>query len=259
MAAENWFAMSERFLRDPKIVELGERFGPSGPVLALGLMCEARQQERAGRVEATYRTLAADTFVRREDLRPIIEHAAAVDFLSIESISELAAVVEIKEWKRWQARFRKAISRQNGSDKPSDTENVTRSHAKSQKVTDKTRQDKKKTATSPGKPPTDPEQIFSAWVEATGKNPNQVKFSDERRRLINARLKDWPLADLIDAVRGWRHSPHHRGENDQRRVYNDLSLLLRNAEKIEFFRDLERRANGAPAPRPMPQPQVMPS
>lgn len=246
--------MSERFLKDPKIVDLGENFGPSGPVLALGLMCEARQQERAGRVEVTYRTLAADTFVDRGDLRQIIEHAAAVDFLSIESISELAAIVQIKEWKRWQARFRKAISRQNGSVEPPDTENVTRSHAVSQKVTDKTRQDKKKRTTSSGKPPTEADRVFDAWVEATGKNPNQVKFTAERRRLINARLKDWPLVDLIDAVRGWRHSPHHRGENEQQRTYNDLSLLLRNADKIEGFRDLERKANGqrsATPSRPM--------
>lgn len=240
MAAENWFAMSERFLKDPKIVDLGEHFGPSGPVLALDLMCEARQQERAGRVEVTYRTLAADTFVRREDLRPIIERAAEVDFLSIESISELAVVVQIKEWKRWQAKFRKALSRANGSVEPDETENVTPSHAASQKVTDKTRQDKKKTTTSADKPPTPARQIFDVWVEATGKNPKQTKFTDERRRLVNARLKDWPVEDLTDAVRGWRHSPHHRGENDQRRVYNDISLLLRNAKQIETFRDLER-------------------
>lgn len=242
MAAENWFAMSERFLKDPKIVDLGENFGPSGPVVALDLMCEARQQERAGRVEVTYRTLAADTFVRREDLRPIIEHAAAVDFLSIESISELAAVIQIKEWKRWQARFRKAISRQNGSAEPAEPENVTRSHAKSRKVTDKTGQDKKKTTTSADKPPTSAEQVFNAWVASTGKNPNQVKFTDDRRRLVNARLKDWPIEDLIDAVRGWKHSAHHRGENQQRKVYNDISLLLRNAKQIEDFRDLERAA-----------------
>lgn len=253
MAAENWFAMSERFLKDPKIVDLGEHFGPSGPVLAVGLMCEARQQERAGRVEVTYRTLAADTFVGREDLPRIVEHAASVDFLSIESISELAVTVQIKEWKRWQARFRKAISRGNGSTEPPDTENVTRSHAVSQKVTDKTGQDKKKTATSTDKPPTDGRRVFDAWVEATGKNPNQVKFSDERRRLVNARLKDWPLTDLIDAVRGWRHSPHHRGENDRSTVYNDLELLLRNAKNIEMFRDLERQAHGQAKPKPRRQ------
>lgn len=241
MAAENWFAMSERFLKDPKIVDLGEHFGPSGPVLALGLMCEARQQERAGRVEVTYRTLAADTFVGREELRLIIEHAASVDFLSIESISELAVIVQINEWKRWQARFRKALSRQNGSTEPHDAKNVTRSHAASKKVTDKTGQDKKETAKSTAEPPT-ARQVFDAWVEATGKNPNAVKFSKERQSLINRRLKEWPIEDLLDAVKGWRHSPHHRGENDRQTVYNDLDLLLRNAKNIERFRDLERES-----------------
>lgn len=104
--------------------------------------------------------------------------------------------------------------------------------------------------TSTGKPSTaDAQQVFDTWVEATGKNPNLVRFSDDRKDLIIRRLKDWPLDDLLDAVRGWRHSPHHRGDNDRGRPYNDLSLLLRNTEKIEGFRDLERAHRSKPQAR----------
>ena len=95
---------------------------------------------------------------------------------------------------------------------------------------------------STDKPPTEGRQIFDAWVEATGKNPKTVKFSDDRKKLIARRLKEWPLEDLLDAVRGWRHSPHHRGDNDRQTVYNDLEMLLRNAKNIERFRDLERES-----------------
>lgn len=86
--------------------------------------------------------------------------------------------------------------------------------------------------------------VFDAWRESTG-HPG-AKLDGNRKRLIEQRLKDYPVEDLVDAVRGWRHSPHHRGENERHRTYNDLGLLLRNGEKVEFFRDLERH----PATRP---------
>jgi hypothetical protein len=92
--------------------------------------------------------------------------------------------------------------------------------------------------------------VFEAWREATGKR--KAKLDANGRGLIERALKSHELDDVLDAVRGWRHSPYHRGENDrgpngEGKAYNELSLLLRNAEKIEQFRDLERssRANGA--------------
>lgn len=88
-------------------------------------------------------------------------------------------------------------------------------------------------------------QVFDAWVEATGKRKGATKLTDDRRRLIRKALKSYPVEDLVDAVRGWRHSPHHRGENDRHTVYNDIELLLRNAKQIETFRDLERGASTA--------------
>lgn len=94
--------------------------------------------------------------------------------------------------------------------------------------------------------PTPARQVFDAWVAATERDPARTRYSDERRRLIEKRLKDYPLDDLLAAVRGWKHSPHHRGENDRHRVYNDLDLLLRDSKRIEEFRDLEQR-NGPAA------------
>lgn len=81
--------------------------------------------------------------------------------------------------------------------------------------------------------------VFDAWVTATGRDAARTKLTDKRRRLIRKALADYSLEDLVAAVRGWKHSPHHRGENDRDTVYNDLELLLRDAQHIEKFRDLE--------------------
>jgi hypothetical protein len=79
------------------------------------------------------------------------------------------------------------------------------------------------------------ERVFAAWIESTGRS--RVRLDPRRRKLIRAALADYPIEDVLAAVDGWRHSAHHRGENDRATVYNDLSLLLRNGETIERFRD----------------------
>ena len=107
-------------------------------------------------------------------------------------------------------------------------------------------QDKETSGDQASRTPAPARIVFDAWVEATGRDPTRTKLTDKRRRLIRRALDDYPDEDLVDAVRGWRHSPHHRGENDRHEVYNDIELLLRDAKQIEKFRDLERRSrNGS--------------
>ncbi len=89
----------------------------------------------------------------------------------------------------------------------------------------------------------DVKAVFDEWVTVTSRTGKTV-LNDKRRRVIRKALADYPLADVLDAVRGWRRSPHHRGENDSRTVYNDLELLLRDAAHVERFRDLERSGGG---------------
>lgn len=82
--------------------------------------------------------------------------------------------------------------------------------------------------------------VMDAWREATGHT--RALLDPKRSRLITKALKAYPVDDVIDAVRGWKHSPHHRGENERGTVYDDIELLLRDAAHIERFRDLERGA-----------------
>lgn len=94
----------------------------------------------------------------------------------------------------------------------------------------------------------DVEVVFTTWVKATGKHPTRTRLDDKRKRLIERALKSHPVEDVLDAVTGWQHDPFYCGQNDQRRAYNDLSLLLRDAERIERFRDMAREFVPAPMP-----------
>ncbi|MDE2468899.1 MAG: hypothetical protein KGL35_09180 [Bradyrhizobium sp.] len=89
-------------------------------------------------------------------------------------------------------------------------------------------------------------QVFEAWIASTGRTAQTV-LDTKRERVIRNALKLYPVADLLDAVDGWRFSSHHRGENDRHTVYNDLGLLLRDAERIEKFRDLKRAGSNVVA------------
>ena len=82
--------------------------------------------------------------------------------------------------------------------------------------------------------------VFEAWVEATGKHRTRTRLDDKRRRTIKKALKDHPIEDVLDAVVGWQHEPFYCGENDRGRSFNDLGLLLRDAEHVERFRDMAR-------------------
>lgn len=81
--------------------------------------------------------------------------------------------------------------------------------------------------------------VFEAWKTSTGRN-GHTQLDEKRKRAIVQALKRYPLHDVIDAVEGWRMVAHNRGENDRHRPYNELTLLLRDADHIERFRDAHR-------------------
>lgn len=108
------------------------------------------------------------------------------------------------------------------------------------------RRSKKRTEAGPSD--SDVQTVFAAWVEATGKSRSVL---DAKRRLkIRTALAMFPLAEVVDAVRGWSNDPFYCGQNDRNTVYNDLGLLLRDAAHIEKFRDManapvvRHRSNG---------------
>ena len=90
----------------------------------------------------------------------------------------------------------------------------------------------------------DVELVFHAWVTATERT-GRTRLDEKRRRAIERALTHYPVAEVLEAVEGWRNSPFHRGQNQQGKVYDEITLILRDSGQIEKFRDLARdKANG---------------
>lgn len=84
--------------------------------------------------------------------------------------------------------------------------------------------------------------VFEAWATAVG-TPGAVADAGQRRTIrkaLRGRPFDTALADCVDAVRGWRHSAYHRGDNPDGLPKNTLSFLLRNNESITELAGYER-------------------
>ena len=90
------------------------------------------------------------------------------------------------------------------------------------------------------------DRVWHAYVdtrEAVLGPRSTPTLTPERRKLIAGRLARYPEADVVDAVKGWRHFPHNRGENENGRHYCDVELVLRinqQTNNLERFRDAER-------------------
>ncbi len=83
-------------------------------------------------------------------------------------------------------------------------------------------------------------QVFNLWLEETGKKSGRTMLDTKRAARIKWALNNYELDDVLDAVRGWKRSPFHAGQNEHGKVYNDLTLLLRNSDRLEYFRDCWR-------------------
>jgi len=76
--------------------------------------------------------------------------------------------------------------------------------------------------------------VFDYWRERSGHNG--AKLDDKRRSAIAARLKNgYSVRDLKRAVDGCIASPWHQGQNGNRRKYDDIELICRNASKVDQF------------------------
>ena len=79
-------------------------------------------------------------------------------------------------------------------------------------------------------------RIFGHW-QTVHRHP-QAKLDTKRRRLIQARLKDYSEAELIEAINGYRHSEFHNGVNDRHQRYDGLEVMLRDAAHVDRGRAL---------------------
>lgn len=77
-------------------------------------------------------------------------------------------------------------------------------------------------------------EIFSYWQKTM--NLSRSKFTDGRKQKIKTRLDEgYTINDIKKAIDGCRASIYHMGENDNNTIYNDLTLICRTGEKLEWF------------------------
>lgn len=78
------------------------------------------------------------------------------------------------------------------------------------------------------------DKIFAVWqhLHTNGRS----RLDDRRRKTIRTRLQDgFTIDDMTDAIYGCYLSAFHMGDNDRRTRYNDICLILRDAEHVDRF------------------------
>lgn len=84
---------------------------------------------------------------------------------------------------------------------------------------------------------------FTLW--ATLHQKRNPKLTPERHRKIAQAIHTHGLTTVHHAIHGALLSDWHMGRNPQQKKYNDISLILRNAEKIEHFAELHENSHNA--------------
>jgi hypothetical protein len=78
------------------------------------------------------------------------------------------------------------------------------------------------------------QQVFDYWALVMG-HP-KARLDTKRQKTINAALKiGYSVADLKQAIDGNKASKWHQGQNKDKKVFDSLDLILRNAEQIDKF------------------------
>jgi hypothetical protein len=75
------------------------------------------------------------------------------------------------------------------------------------------------------------ERVFAHWRAEFG-HP-RAHLDAKRRKAIAAALARYDEATVCAAISGYKHSPHHMGQNERHTVYDDIELFLRDAKHIE--------------------------
>ena len=84
----------------------------------------------------------------------------------------------------------------------------------------------------------DVREVFDFWHSTLNKTPKH-QLTDNRKKAINARLKEFSVNDLKTAIIGCSKSAYHMGKdpraNPECKVYDDLTLIMRNPENVNRF------------------------
>lgn len=132
--------MSTRTLTDPKVIQLGERHGPVGPLLWTALLCHAGAQEKKGKVQLAFRALAFELFSETDTVNSVLDTAVEIGLCHTLSRDVHGFEVELPRWERYQSNGRQ--SRKRERDKADEQADVTQRHTASRDVTTDRQTDK---------------------------------------------------------------------------------------------------------------------
>lgn len=85
-----------------------------------------------------------------------------------------------------------------------------------------------------GVPSDDITQLFNFWKTTFNKRATTV-LDDTRTRKLSAAIKAYGIHQCQQAILGCSLSAWHTGHNPRNKQYTDITLIFRNAEKVEMF------------------------
>lgn len=93
-------------------------------------------------------------------------------------------------------------------------------------------------------PQTQIQEIFDYWKLVMGKK--RAVLDVKRARDIGWAIAIWGMDGARDAIDGCKASAFHMGQNKNRTEYNDITLIFRDAERVERFHDeLDKNNKGS--------------
>lgn len=106
-----WCRLDREYLTQDRIRELGERFGPAGPLVFLAIILEAGKTSRAGEIEMRFAALARTSFVDAENAQGIVVAAAEVGLLDGLQRDAERFGARLTRWDAWEAKDPTAAQR----------------------------------------------------------------------------------------------------------------------------------------------------
>jgi hypothetical protein len=99
-----WSPLDREYLAQDTIRELGQKFGPAGPLVFLALVLEAGKTPSGGRVEMRYRGLAQLAFVDADKAREVIAAACKAELLDEFEGDSDRFKAHLTRYDAWEAR-----------------------------------------------------------------------------------------------------------------------------------------------------------
>lgn len=80
--------------------------------------------------------------------------------------------------------------------------------------------------------------VYEFYINTFGKDPNRLKLTEKRKTHIRSRLDDYPMDDILLAIKNARNDDFFMGGGN-RGWKGDIDYLMRSTENIEKYLEIE--------------------